>query len=106
MEFVDGVAQWRFIPETEGMKEFTASGVVSSGISGERYIDSVPARTYVLEYDPAAYTQALKKKRVEVGDLRHHRPEQGEVLLKGPLRMWSVSEKSDDVCGVERRRAP
>ena len=56
VEFVDGVAEWRFIAETEGMKEFTASGVVSSGISGQNaYIDPVPARTYVLEYDPEAY---------------------------------------------------
>ena len=69
VEFVDGVAEWRFIPETEGMKEFTASGVVFSGLSGANaYIDTVPARTYVLEYDPAAYAAALKSKRVGVGD--------------------------------------
>ncbi len=56
VEFKDGVAEWRFIPETEGMKEFTASGVVFSGLSGANaYIDTVPARTYVLEYDPEAY---------------------------------------------------
>ncbi|MCP4742021.1 MAG: hypothetical protein GY871_07315 [Actinomycetales bacterium] len=34
VEFKDGVAEWRFIPETEGMKEFTASGVLFSGLSG------------------------------------------------------------------------
>jgi hypothetical protein len=101
VEFVDGVAQWRFIPETEGMKEFTASGVVSSGISGANaYIDSVPARTYVLEYDPAAYTQALKKKRVEVGETYVITdPNQARSYLKDRYE-WSVSDKSDDVCAV------
>jgi hypothetical protein len=101
VEFVDGIAEWRFIPETEGMKEFTASGVVSSGISGANaYIDSVPARTYVLEYDPAAYATALKKKRVEVGDTYVITdPNQARSYLEDRYE-WSVSEKSDDVCAV------
>ena len=101
VEFKDGVAEWRFIPETEGMKEFTASGVVSSGISGQNaYIDSVPARTYVLEYDPAAYAAALKKKRVEVGDTYVITdPNQARSYLKDRYE-WSVSDKSDDVCAV------
>lgn len=101
VEFVDGVAQWRFIPETEGMKEFTASGVVSSGISGANaYIDSVPARTYVLEYDPAAYEEVLKKKRVEVGDTYVITdPNQARSYVKDRYG-WLVSEKSDDVCAV------
>ena len=47
------------------MKEFTASGVLFSGLSGANaYIDTVPARTYVLEWDPAAYAKALKNKAV------------------------------------------
>ena len=101
VEFKDGVAQWRFIPETEGMKEFTASGVLFSGLSGANaYIDTVPARTYVLEYDPAAYAKALKKKRVEVGETYVITdPNQARSYLKDRYE-WSVSEKSDDVCAV------
>lgn len=101
VEFVDGIAEWRFIPETEGMKEFTASGVVFSGLSGANaYIDTVPARTYVLEYDPAAYAKALKNKRVEVGDTYVITdPNQARSYLKDRYE-WSVSEKSDDVCAV------
>ena len=101
VEFKDGVAEWRFIPETEGMKEFTASGVLFSGLSGANaYIDTVPARTYVLEYDPAAYATALKKKRVEVGDTYVITdPNQARSYLEDRYK-WSVSEKSDDVCAV------
>ena len=101
VEFVDGVAEWRFIPETEGMKEFTASGVLFSGLSGANaYIDTVPARTYVLEYDPAAYATALKKKAVEVGDTYVITdPNQARSYLEDRYE-WSVSEKSDDVCAV------
>ena len=101
VEFKDGVAEWRFIPETEGMKEFTASGVVFSGLSGANaYIDTVEARTYVLEYDPAAYATALKKKRVEVGDTYVITdPNQARSYLEDRYE-WSVSEKSDDVCAV------
>ena len=101
VEFKDGVAEWRFIPETEGMKEFTASGVLFSGLSGANaYIDSVPARTYVLEYNPAAYAQALKKKRVEVGETYVITdPNQARSYLEDRYE-WSVSDKSDDVCAV------
>ena len=101
VEFVDGVAEWRFIPETEGMKEFTASGVLFSGLSGANaYIDTVPARTYVLEYDPAAYATALKKKAVEVGDTYVITdPNQARSYAEGRYE-WSVSEKSEDVCAV------
>ena len=101
VEFKDGVAEWRFIPETEGMKEFTASGVLFSGLSGANaYIDRVEARTYVLEYDPAAYAAALKKKRVEVGDTYVITdPNQARSYLEDRYE-WSVSEKSDDVCAV------
>ena len=101
VEFVDGVAQWRFIPETEGMKEFTASGVLFSGLSGANaYIDTVPARTYVLEYDPETYETALKNKRVEVGDTYVITdPNQARSYLEDRYE-WSVAEKSDDVCAV------
>jgi len=101
VEFKDGIAEWRFIPETEGMKEFTASGVVFSGLSGANaYIDTVEARTYVLEYNPEAYEEALKKKRVEVGDTYVITdPNQARSYLEDRYE-WSVSEKSDDVCAV------
>ena len=101
VEFKDGVAEWRFIPETEGMKEFTASGVLFSGLSGANaYIDTVEARTYVLEYDPAAYAAALKKKRVEVGDTYVITdPNQARSYVEDRYA-WSVSDKSDDVCAV------
>ena len=101
VEFKDGVAEWRFIPETEGMKEFTASGVLFSGLSGANaYIDTVPARTYVLEYDPAAYAKALKKKAVEVGETYVITdPNQARSYVEDRYE-WSVSEKSDDVCAV------
>ena len=101
VEFKDGVAEWRFIPETEGMKEFTASGVLFSGLSGANaYIDTVEARTYVLEYDPATYAAALKNKRVEVGDTYVITdPNQARSYLEDRYE-WSVSEKSDDVCAV------
>ena len=101
VEFKDGVAEWRFIPETEGMKEFTASGVLFSGLSGaSAYIDTVEARTYVLEYDPAAYVKALKKKAVEVGETYVITdPNQAQSYLEDRYE-WSVSEKSDDVCAV------
>ena len=101
VEFVDGVAEWRFIPETEGMKEFTASGVVFSGLSGANaYIDTAEARTYVLEYDPEAYEEALKKKRVEVGETYVITdPNQARSYLEDRYE-WSVSQKSDDVCAV------
>ena len=101
VEFVDGIAEWRFIPETEGMKEFTASGVLFSGLSGANaYIDTVPARTYVLEYDPAAYAKALKNKAVEVGDTYVITdPNQARSYAEGRYE-WSVSSKSEDVCAV------
>ncbi len=101
VEFKSGIAEWRFIPETEGVKEFTASGVVSSGLSGANaYIDTVEARTYVLEYDPAAYAKALKKKAVDVRDTYVITdPNQARSYLKDRYE-WSVSEKSDDVCAV------
>jgi hypothetical protein len=101
VEFKDGVAEWRFIPETEGMKEFTASGVVFSGLSGaSAYIDTVPARTYVLEYDPAAYATAFKNKAVEVGEKYVITdPNQARSYLEGRYE-FRVADKSEDVCAV------
>ncbi len=101
VEFKDGVAEWRFIPEEEGVKEFTASGVLFSGLSGANaYIDTVPARTYVLEYDPAAFVDAVKKKVVEVGEkFTITDRDQAKSYLNDRYE-WQVSDKSDDVCAV------
>jgi hypothetical protein len=101
VEFKDGIAEWRFIPETEGMKEFTASGVVFSGLSGaSAYIDTVPARTYVLEYDPAAYATAFKNKAVEIGEKYVITdPNQARSYLEGRYE-FRVADKSEDVCAV------
>ena len=101
VSFKDGVAEWRFIPETEGMKEFTASGVVFSGLSGaSAYIDTVPARTYVLEYDPAAYATAFKNKAVEIGEKYVITdPNQARSYLEGRYE-FRVADKSEGVCAV------
>ena len=101
VEFKDGIAEWRFIPETEGTKEFTASGVVSSGISGANaYIDTVPASVLVLPYDPAALMEALKKKLVEAGDkYTIVDMDQARAALAKRLE-WNVSDDSEDVCAV------
>ena len=101
VEFKDGIAEWRFIPETEGMKEFTASGVVSSGISGANaYIDTVPASVLVLPYDPAALMEALKKKLVEAGDkFTIVDKDQARAALAKRLE-WNVSDDSEDVCAI------
>ena len=69
VEFKDGVAEWRFIPETPGVRDFTASGVVFSGYSGaDAYIDTIPVSVQVLPYDPDTFAQALKRKTVEAGE--------------------------------------
>ena len=101
VEFVDGVAQWRFIPKTPGTKTFTASGVVLSGLSGANaYIDTVPGTVEVIAYDPLAFAMALKKKRVEVGDkYTIVNKDQAKTAL-GKRVEWSVSPKSEDVCAV------
>jgi hypothetical protein len=101
VEFKDGVAEWRFIPETEGVKDFTASGVVFSGLSGaSAYIDTVPARTYVLEYDPAAYATAFKNKAVEIGEKYVITdPNQARSYLEDRYE-FRVADKSEDVCAV------
>lgn len=101
VEFKDGVAEWRFVPETEGVKDFTASGVLFSGYSGANaYIDTVPASVLVLPYDPAALMEALKKKLVEAGDkYTIVDMDQARAALAKRLE-WNVSDDSEDVCAV------
>jgi hypothetical protein len=101
VEFKDGVAEWRFVPETEGTKDFTASGVVFSGYSGANaYIDTVPASVLVLPYDPAALMEALKKKLVEAGDkYTIVDKDQARAALAKRLE-WNVSDDSEDVCAI------
>ncbi len=101
VEFKDGVAEWRFIPETPGVKDFTASGVVFSGYSGANaYIDTVPASVQVLPYDPDAFAQALKRKAVEAGEkYTIVDMDQARAALAKRLE-WNVSDDSEDVCAV------
>ena len=101
VEFKDGVAEWRFIPETPGVKDFTASGVVFSGYSGaDAYIDTVPASVQVLPYDPDAFAQALKRKAVEAGDkYTIVDKDQARAALAKRLE-WNVSDDSEDVCAI------
>ena len=101
VDFVDGVAQWRFIPETPGEKVFTASEVATSGISGANaYIDTVSASLTVVPYDPDAYKAALKRKTVEVGDkytVVDKYQAKGAVVKR---LNWRVSSSSEDTCAV------
>ena len=101
VEFKDGVAEWRFIPETPGVKDFTASGVVFSGYSGaDAYIDTVPATVQVLPYDPDAFAQALKRKAVEAGEkYTIVDKDQARAALAKRLE-WNVSDDSEDVCAI------
>jgi len=101
VEFVDGVAEWRFIPKTEGAKEFTASGVVFSDLSGgNAYIDTVPGSTYVVPYDPEFFMSALKGWRVDIGE-KFVITDRDQALSHAKKRYkWSVAPKSEDVCAV------
>ena len=101
VDFVDGVAQWRFIPETPGEKEFTASEVATSTISGANaYIETVSTSVTVLPYDPDAYEAALKRKAVEVGEkytLVDKYQAKGAVAER---LNWRVSSSSEGTCAV------
>jgi hypothetical protein len=101
VDFVDGVAQWRFIPETPGEKVFTASEVATSGISGANaYIDTVSASVTVVPYDPDAYKAALKRKAVDVGD-KYTVVDKYQAKGAVAKRLnWRVSSSSEDTCAV------
>jgi hypothetical protein len=101
VDFVDGVAQWRFIPETPGEKEFTASEVATSTISGANaYIETVSASVTVLPYDPGAYESALKRKAVEVGE-KYTLVDKYQAKVAVAERLnWRVSSSSEGTCAV------
>ena len=103
--FVDGVAEWRFVPETPGEKEFTASGVLFSGLSGANaYIDTVPASTYVVPFDPEFLSKALKDWRVDIGE-KFVITDRDQALSHAKKRYkWSVAPKSEDVCAVYKTK--
>ena len=101
VDFVDGVAQWRFIPETPGEKVFTASEVATSGITGANaYIDTVSSSLTVVPYDPDAYKAALKRKAVDVGD-KYTVVDKYQAKGAVAKRLnWRVSSSSEDTCAV------
>ena len=101
VDFVDGVAQWRFIPKTPGEKVFTASEVATSTISGANaYIETVSASVTVLPYDPDAYEAALNRKAVEVGE-KYTIVDKDQAKGAVAKRLnWRVSNSSEDTCAV------
>ena len=101
VDFVDGVAQWRFTPETPGEKEFTASEVATSTISGANaYIETVSTSVTVVPYDPDAYKAALKRKAVDVGD-KYTVVDKDQAKGAVAKRLnWRVSSSSEDTCAV------
>jgi len=103
--FNEGVAEWTFVPKEMGEKNFTVSGVVSSGLSGaSAYIDSVPASTYVVPYDPEFLTKALKDWRVDIGE-KFVITDRDQALSHAKKRYkWSVAPKSEDVCAVYKTK--
>ncbi len=99
--FVDGVATFSFTPTKPGLKDVTFSGVVSSGISGQSaYLDSVKAATMVLPYDPELLEEALKNKKVEVGDTYTLEERAQAKTALGKRLEWRVDQDSSDVCAV------
>ena len=103
--FNDGVAEWTLTPKQIGEKNFSVSGVVSSGLSGaSAYIDSTDASTYVVPYDPEFLTQALKDWRVDIGE-KFVITDREQALTHAKKRYkWSVAPKSDDVCAVYKTK--
>ena len=101
VDFVDGVAQWRFIPKTPGEKVFTASEVATSTISGANaYIETVSASVTVLPYDPDAYEAALNRKAVEAGE-KYTIVDKDQAKGAVAKRLnWRVSSSSEDTCAV------
>lgn len=99
--FEDGVAIFSFTPTVPGLKEVKISGVVSSGLSGQAaYIDTVDAATMVLPYDPALLGEALKNKKVEVGDTYTLEEIAQAKTALGKRLKWRVDQDSKDVCAV------
>jgi len=99
--FVDGVATFNFTPMEPGLKYVTISGVLNSNTSGANaWIDSVDASTFVQEWDPEALKQALKNKKVEVGDTYTLEEVAQAKTALGKRLEWRVAQDSSDVCAV------
>ena len=99
--FVDGVATFNFTPMEPGLKYVTISGVLNSNTSGANaWIDSVDASTFVQEWDPEALKQALKNKKVEVGDTYTLEEIAQAKTALGKRLKWRVDQDSKDVCAV------
>ena len=99
--FVDGVATFSFTPKEPGFKDATISGVLNSNTSGANaWIDTVRAGTTVLEWDPEALEEALKNKKVEVGDTYTLEEVAQAKTALGKRLEWRVAQDSKDVCAV------
>ena len=99
--FENGVATFKFTPTVPGLKNVTVSGVLNSNTSGANaWIDSVPGATMVLPYDPALLEEALKNKKVEVGDTYTLEEIAQAKTALGKRLEWRVAQDSSDVCAV------
>ena len=99
--FEDGVATFNFTPVSPGLKDVKISGVLNSNTSGANaWIDSVDAATMVLPYDPEALEEALKNKKVEVGDTYTLEEIAQAKTALGKRLEWRVAQDSKDVCAV------
>ncbi len=99
--FEDGVATFKFTPMVPGVKNVVVSGVLNSNTSGANaWIDSVEDSTMVLPYDPELLEEALKNKKVEVGDTYTLEEVAQAKTALGKRLEWRVAQDSSDVCAV------
>ena len=99
--FADGKATFSFTPTEPGLKNVSISGVLNSGTSGANaWIDSIEAATMVLPYDPELLEEALKNKKVEVGDTYTLEEIAQAKTALGKRLEWRVAQDSKDVCSV------
>ncbi len=99
--FTDGKATFSFTPKEAGLKDVVISGVLNSNTSGANaWIDSVDASTMVLPYDPELIEEALKNKKVEVGDTYTLEEVAQAKIALGKRLEWRVAQDSKDVCAV------
>ena len=99
--FTDGKATFKFTPKEAGLKDVVISGVLNSNTSGANaWVDSVQASTMVLPYDPELFEEALKNKKVEVGDTYTLEEVAQAKTALGKRLEWRVAQDSKDVCAV------
>ena len=99
--FVDGKATFSFTPKEPGLKNVVISGVLNSNTSGANaWIDSVDGETMVLPYDPELLEEALKNKKVEVGDTYTLEEVAQAKTALGKRLEWRVAQDSSGVCAV------